>query len=316
MDVVGYKAVLRAPLLEVWNNVFRGRPLFRTLDRATWQRHVEGRREEFDRELLRVAVDGERVLGFAHGGIWDDPDVAGGFGATVGSRVAYLCMIAVHPEARRRGVATGLLDSLRQTVERRCGGELVWVADGRMFNPFYGNFRAPCPPLWGTSEGASVLADDTGTRAFLRKAGFTEEARAVTMERAIDEPLPAPPGVSPVTVVSREDYQPELGTDHGTRFVEGNASRTWVALDGELQRGALIAYPLSDREWGIYSLEVEEASRGRGIGELLLRAALTEWQRHGATRVETLTLPEESPAAVRLYERVAFRKSTSWVVFR
>ncbi|MFQ5654797.1 MAG: GNAT family N-acetyltransferase [Planctomycetota bacterium] len=317
---VAYRPGFRGAVIELWNRVFAGYRNFRPIDLAWWRRRVEspGGGEGLEPELLRVAVVGERVVGLAHGGVWQGeflerlrPDLRA-------ERLGYLAAIAVDPLMRRRGIGSALLESLSGVLEGRFGAPRI-VADGRGYNPFYGNLHAPLPPPWGTPEGPAIPQEEVGTRAFFRGLGFREEATAWTFALSPGEALPlsVDPGIA--ETVEEQDYQPLLGTAEGISFPVRNRSRTWVAVRGELQRGALIAYPLSapgarPERWGIYSLEVDEASRAHGLGRLLLGALLGRLRERGVAELEVLVLPYESPAALRLYQRAGFRKAAAWVV--
>ncbi|MEO7752212.1 MAG: GNAT family N-acetyltransferase [Terracoccus sp.] len=85
--------------------------------------------------LLLVACAGEQVVGFAAVGPSEDPDGAG---------AAELLVLAVHPEARRQGHGSRLLNAAVDTARGRGRAELA----------------------------AWLLAADEETRAFLESAGM------------------------------------------------------------------------------------------------------------------------------------------------
>lgn len=86
--------------------------------------------------ILLVACAGEQVVGFAAVGPSGDPDV--------GDSVAELLVIGVHPDARRQGHGSRLLNAVVDTARGR-GREAL---------------------------SAWVLATDEPTRAFLQSAGL------------------------------------------------------------------------------------------------------------------------------------------------
>jgi ribosomal protein S18 acetylase RimI-like enzyme len=57
---------------------------------------------------------------------------------------------------------------------------------------------------------------------------------------------------------------------------------------------------------------VDQAFRGRGVGEALVRAALDHARAGGARSIE-LTSRQERQAAIRLYERIGFRRRDTGV---
>jgi ribosomal protein S18 acetylase RimI-like enzyme len=92
-----------------------------------------------------------------------------------------------------------------------------------------------------------------------------------------------------------------------------------VARDGDAVLGmlTLIVYrvPTGMRAW-IHDVVVDEAARGRGVGEALTREALRQAEDAGAISVE-LTTRQERDAANRLYRRLGFeQRETNVYVWR
>lgn len=316
LEITEFRPAFRAELVALWARLFAGRRHYRPLDRGKWVREIE--RPGFEPAAFRVATVSDRVVGFVHGGIWDQEFLRLARPQHSVERVAFIAMVGVMPELQRRGIGRALVADLQRSFAPPAAPPPPIEPDGRMFNPFYGNSVAPRPPLWGTTEGAAVPWADAATRGFFRELGFREEAQAQSRLTRLDEALSSdvswPPGYE---AVCEPDYRPALGTSTGRTFGETNRSRTWIAAEGLIQRAALVAYPFDDEEveWAIYSLEVDPERRGRGLGSALLRHALHELRvRHDARTVETLVIPEESPAALRLYEAHGFEVADRWVI--
>lgn len=322
-----YSTSHRGEVVRLWNRVFEDEPRFRPLTRALWRERVEQANagEEFDPDLLWVAIREGRMVGFVHGGVWtgeflrqllpDNRSDSGGHDA-----VGYLAMVGVDPEARRQGVATSLVRALSGALRERHGEATPLLLDGRAFNPFYGNFYAPRPVLWGTPEGPAVRRSNEAADLFLRAQGFHPESGALTLRAELSE-CPSPGSAQAlgrslsVEVCVEPDYQPVLGSNRGNAYPFPNESATWLAIADEAQVGALIAYPCSDRTWAIFSLEVESAYRGRGVGRHLLHRCITALKERGVSSLEALVLPEESPGALHLYQSFRFQEVESWWVF-
>ncbi|MCI0651468.1 MAG: GNAT family N-acetyltransferase [Planctomycetes bacterium] len=321
IEIVPYRSALRAGVIELWNECFSEYRHFRPLHRALWDLRLDHARarDDFYPQFMPVALEGGRVIGFAHGGLWPRAVLERLHPESPREQAGYLAAIAVHPAARRRGIGRALLALLRAELEEECGEGTPLYADGRMYNPVYGNFLAPLPPFWGTPEGMALPAGDAGARAFFADAGFREAAEAwsLVIDPALAERAPL---VDPAPeVVEDDDYLPELGTSGGRAFAFPNPSHTWVLALDDSQVATLIAYPMhpdsdSDTRWGIYSLEVEAGMRGRGLGAMLLGVALGWCERRGVAEVEVLVIPAESPRALELYERTGFRKAAAWIV--
>ncbi len=329
-ECVAYRTSMREGLVAVWNDAFGSRRNFLPMDIDRWKDRIElaNQGDAFEPELFRVAlVDGSPV-GFVHGGIWegefltslvpDNDPSAGGFGA-----MGHLSLIGVATTHRRRRIGSALLDSLRDTIGVLREPGLPLVVDGRVFNAFYGNFFAPRPPLWGTTEGVAVAADDDASRAFLENVGFKVDqiAQSLVTDPRIprDATRQAYEPELDIEVVEDDDYQAILGSQGGTSFPYPNQSHSWVAIHDRVQIGYLIAFPFEEgpeeKRWGIYSLEVEPKHRGRGVARRLMSRAMEFWRERGVTEVEALVLPDESPGAGRLYASAGFESAAEWLIF-
>jgi len=97
------------------------------------------------------------------------------------------------------------------------------------------------------------------------------------------------------------------------RIVDSQATTLLAArLDGKIVGFlALVMFPIPTgfRAW-IEDVIVDEAARGRGIGEALTKKALDLAQAAGARTVDLTTRPHRE-AAGRLYERVGFAARTT-----
>jgi len=114
---------------------------------------------------------------------------------------------------------------------------------------------------------------------------------------------------------------PPPGHDHLCRIVASDASILFVARDasgrivGSLTL-AVFSVPTGLLSW-IEDVVVDEAARGSGAGEALVRAALARAQDAGAKSVDLTSRPSRE-AANRLYQRLGFEaRSTNvyrWTV--
>ncbi len=329
---VAYDSRMRPALVSAWNAIYADYWNFTPLTESVWQARVEEAAggSAFDPNLLRVALGDDEVIGFAHGGVWEGefldcliPHLK--LPGMKRKAVGYLALIAVRPEARHQGVGQRLLASLRDTL-RAEQGDLPLLADGRAYNPFYGNFFAPVAPLWGTTEGMAVREEDSETRRFLDAAGFQHEVTGLTLccdlgasqsrwtrtHQAVGVEPPA------IEIALESSYQAILGSTGGATFPYPNRSLSWVALVEDRQVGSLIAYPFDDahsQRWGIFTFEVEKNLRGRGVGRAILTRVLSDLLERGVTEVETFAIPRDSSAAILLYESLGFEKRQAWLIY-
>ena len=106
---------------------------------------------------------------------------------------------------------------------------------------------------------------------------------------------------------------PPPGADGLRAIVDNRDSALFVARIGGQIVGALTLamyrIPTGLKAW-IEDVVVDEAARGRGVGEALNVAALEEARRRGAKDVNLTSRPSRE-AANRLYERLGFHRRNS-----
>ena len=99
------------------------------------------------------------------------------------------------------------------------------------------------------------------------------------------------------------------------RIVEFPGNRLLVARDGDEVVGTLtlVLFPIpTGLRARIEDVVVDEAARGRGVGEALTREAVRLANEAGARTVDLTSRPGRG-AAVRLYERIGFEERPSRV---
>jgi ribosomal protein S18 acetylase RimI-like enzyme len=138
----------------------------------------------------------------------------------------------------------------------------------------------------------------------LERVSEADEALAAAVARLV-------PQLSPGRQAAGLAELAELVATPGTSLI--------VARDGETVLGmlTLIVYrvPTGVRAW-IHDVVVDEAARGRGVGEALTQEALRLAESAGAISVE-LTTRQEREAANRLYRRLGFeQRETNVFVWR
>jgi ribosomal protein S18 acetylase RimI-like enzyme len=103
---------------------------------------------------------------------------------------------------------------------------------------------------------------------------------------------------------------PPPSTDHLAALVASDDTVLFVARDGGHIVGSLtLAFyriPTGLKAW-IEDVVVDDAARGRGIGEMLNQAALDEARSRGAKDVSLTSRPSRE-AANRLYQRIGFER--------
>ena len=119
--------------------------------------------------------------------------------------------------------------------------------------------------------------------------------------------------VTPEVIAAFERLTPQLSSSNPAppeselrEIVASDATRLLIArVDGEIMGSltlALFRIPTGMRAW-IEDVVVDERARGRGVGELLNREALTVAGLAGARTVDLTSRPSRE-AANRLYKRI------------
>lgn len=214
----------------------------------------------------------------------------------------------VHPEHRNRGVGGELLRLAETRALEEPGRPL------RLSNQTYAN--DPCSPnlyaahgyeparrLWFMTLDLGEGVPDEGSspvalRAFVR----ADDDRIVhAAEQEAFEGHPRGP----------ETFEAWTERHFGPEFEAG----LWHVAEED---GEIAGYLISRRDPAggyVHMVGVRPPWRGRGIGEALLRRAVSELARRGEQRV-SLTVDSVDPVgATRLYERVGFRILTETVVY-
>ncbi len=337
-----YAPELLPAVVEYWNAAFRDCRNFVPQTPESFRRRVIEKSngvECFDAAGFLLAVvpgpQGERIIGLLHAGVRTEPVCRALLGDAhlgetwPGGSQGYLAIIHVDSEQRRQGVGAALWNEA-QAYWTGCASLAL---DGQCLNPWYGNSEGPATPPWGTPEGIAVRADDAATIAFFAKRGFFPRHRALTLERSlVQPPLPDPAplleaaSAQGVAVHVLDSARPVLGgpLDETVPYVTNEPYICVTAHQHDRALAELIVYPMAlppvaggrrPRVAAIYELEALEEARGRGLGKACLALGLDHLVRAGFERVELLTIPEVSPAALKLYESFGFTRVVEWAIF-
>lgn len=140
-------------------------------------------------------------------------------------------------------------------------------------------------------------------------AGSTEPESAsgveIVVADAVDDELVAAFGR---LIPQLSSSSPPPTADHLAALVDAADTVLFLArVDGRILGSLTLAFyriPTGLKAW-IEDVVVDEAARGRGVGELLNRAALDEARARGAKDVSLTSRPQRE-AANRLYRRIGF----------
>ena len=196
----------------------------------------------------------------------------------------------VDPAARRRGIATQLLDAaLPICRERGYQRALLVTPRGSIAGPEFAQNRAA---VLEHSEHALVLLEaptegPTDPRLTLRTATLADASElSRLLAAAFDEPA----------------------IDLADRLAEDSARTVVVELDGAAV--GTIRVTRDDDTAGIYGFAVDPAWQGRGIGRDVLRRVCRELRDEGIRRIG-LEVAVENDHALGLYTSLGFNQTTT-----
>lgn len=251
------------------------------------------------------------VVGYAHLDPPDPPDPAGADPA--GADQALSGELVVHPAHRRRGHGTALVSALAAAAGER--GIRIWAH--------------------GDLPAAAEFAKATG----FTRARELWQMLLTLRDAAIPEPV-FPPGVTLRTFVTGADEEAWLAVNRRA-FAHHPEQGSWTRADLELresepwfdpagfflaERSGRLAgfhwtkvHPSGGTDGGpigeVYVVGVDPAGQGGGLGRALTIAGLDYLRALGLAEVMLYVDGDNTPA-VRLYERLGFRRWHTDVMYR
>ena len=326
MKLAAFRPGILPAVVRFWNRCFSERRNFFPVTEEVFLRRVVEKRtavERFDPEGFVVALAGRKVVGLVHAGVRSEEICRSLDASWPGGTQGAIYLIQVDPAHARRGIGSALWH--RALVHLRKTRQVV--LDGQCVNPFYGNSEGPFTPFWGTPEGISVEWMDSATKKFLARKGFAPRFKAVQL--ALDIPASgAPPLGETERALGRQGFRvvvhpagvPEVGRPEGERrpVAPGLDFECVSVVRDRKTVGAVVTFPLKEVREGlfaIYEAKVLEALRGKALGKRLLAAAVARLRGLGGKSCEVLTIPELSPAALKVYEGAGFQRVASWAVY-
>jgi ribosomal protein S18 acetylase RimI-like enzyme len=253
---------------------------------ATLESRVVG--ADGGRLKLEWGVLRDRPPGAIRDFLWLENDRALGFMglyAFASSRIEIAGM--VDPQARRRGIATALLDAAMPTCRAHGGSSVLLVVPRQ-------------------SVGGHALA--------LRRGAALEHSEHALILNERPPAGPADPRIS-IRSATRDDFEelselimsgfghPAL---HPHEFDRIGRSRTVIVQLGRVTVGT-VRLTLDGLRGGVYGFTITPELRGRGIGRDVLRRVTTGLFDAGATTV-ALEVAVENDHALRLYQSLGFKQ--------
>jgi ribosomal protein S18 acetylase RimI-like enzyme len=298
-------------LAELWRSQGGHGGLMQPMSASAFDRYVLSK-PTFDREGLSLALEGQKVVGFAHAGFGPSDDRS-----TLSSARGVISLVLVRPDAEPAVACELLARSERYLVER--GAKQIFGGGSYPLAPFYFG-------LYGGSEPSGVLASDERMRSLFRDCGYREVERSLVLRRELASFRP---------VVDRRQMQIRRQTTFET-LVDPPPTTWWDAMTFEpfestrcqlvpRAGGAPIASvdfwnmetmvgTLGAHAVGIVGLQVPSGQRRQGLAQFLLGEAFRQLHAQGTALAE-VHVQEQNAAAAALFRAFGFAEVESAALY-
>jgi GNAT superfamily N-acetyltransferase len=257
----------------------------------------------FDRDGLLVAVEDDRLVGFAHAGFGPSEDRH-----TLSTERGVISLVMLRPDADP-ATANELLLRAENYLRSR-GATQIYGGGSYPLSPFYYG-------LYGGSEFSGVLDSDVAQTGIFQSHGFQVLERNVVLNRDLAGFRPL---VDRQQIQLRRTTRVEAIIDPATTswwdavMFEPFDRTRWELLDRDT--GSLLAsvYFLNletmSGAWGVHAigivdLKVNGDRRRRGLATFLLGEAFRQLQAQGVSLAE-VHVPEANVAGVSVFRNLGF----------
>ncbi len=289
-------------LVNVWNNSFTGRGAV-VLRSATILEYFLFAKAYFDPDGLIVAVDGDRLVGFALAGFGP-----GEGGSRLDTTSGVLSALGVVPSHRKQGIG-GELATRAEDYLRRRGAATLYAGPMAPLNPFtFG--------LYGGSQSPGFLDSDAAAGPFFERRGYLAQEAKLVFQLQLDRPPVVADGrfaayrqCYEITVCPRREttwwqecvFGPlEL---HDYRLTD-KATGKWAAR-ASLWEMETYSPAWNEHAIGLAELEVVEDARRKGLARFLLTQILRHVHEQFFTVAE-IQAAETNIAAVNVIRGLGF----------
>jgi ribosomal protein S18 acetylase RimI-like enzyme len=290
-------------LAEIWNESLTGRGAVALRHSSPLETYVFAKLY-FDPAGLIVAIDDDKLVGFAHAGLGPNADQTG-----TAPEMGIICKIAVRPSYRRRGIGSELLRRCEEYLARS-GSPTIYAGPMAPYGPFYfGVYGGSCLP--------GILVSDAAAEPFLLRHGYQVHETRLVLQRSLTQPLNSADARFPSL---RRQFElrvaPRAG--RGTWWQEsmlGPVEPVEFRLEDKATNrlvGHTAVWEMDGFSWrwnqpavGILEIEVSEDRRRQGLAKYLLTQMLhyLQDQFFGLAEVQ---IPAANEPAINLFRGVGF----------
>lgn len=299
-------------LADVWRSADMGPAAMQPMTSAVLEAGVFSK-PYFDRDGLIVALDGDRVVGFAHAAFGPKPDQSG-IDTSVGST---LLVVAV-PHAAQAVIEDGLLARCEDYLRRR-NAVTLWGGGSAALRSFYLG-------LYGGSDLPGILDSSPAMQDVFRRAGYAAAERIAVLRKPLAGYRPP---VNRLQLAIRRNTVLRVIDEPTRRTWWEAATTTGLALRRYELRNAAEEVLGSASVWdmqplasawgvvaaGLLHVGIEGPRRRQGLAQYLVAEALHDLGQEGVGLVETHVV-ESNPAAMKLFEKLGFTAAEHGTLFR
>lgn len=299
-------------LADVWRSADLGPAAIQPMTTALLEAAVFSK-PYFDREGLAVAVEGERLVGFAHAAFGPNAD-GSGLDRSRGSTL----LVAVVPHPAQLEIAGGLIARCEDYLVRRGARELLGGGSAELRGFYLG--------LYGGADLPGVLDSSTVMRKAFEQSGYVPAERIAVLRRSLAGYRPP---VNRLQLAIRRKTKLHAIDEPSRRTWWEAATTTGIALrryelrsEAEEVLGSVSFWdmqPLAG-SWGIAAagllrVDIEGTRRREGLAHYLVAEAMHDLSQEGVAVVETQVSESNGPA-VRLFEKLGFEPTERGTLYR
>ena len=309
--LIEYRSFLNTdpPLLvDLWNRLPKISGLVERTDYTTLERHVFAK-PYFDREGVSIALEGDKIIGFAHAGFSPQESLA-----ELDYQTGIVSQLRLAPSVSDGSVANKLL-TMSVDYCRSKGATTVHAGSFFPHSPFYLG-------LYGGSRLPGVIEQDDLSLAGFKEFGFVEHDQIIILELQLSE-LKSIMGRQQMSVRrnflinATSDPLEQSWWESCTLGVAGRERFTVINKRSKEVSGTVSYWdmqPLSDsfsgKARGLYNLSIAEDLRRGGIATYLVGESLKHLAKSDVTMVEAQTRSSDA-ASQALFEKLGFKKTSS-----
>ena len=306
--LIEYRAFLNTDLpliVDLWSRLSSVEGLVSSVDDTILEKHIFSK-IYFDRLGFCVAIENDRIIGFAHAGFPPKQDLT-----DLDKQSGIISQLRVEPRDDSAEIGRRLLENATAYC-RSEGAKTIYAGCQFPHSPFYLGF-------YGGSRHPGVLDSDKTMMDMFADFGFSVDDQVIIMQRSLD-------GFKTITdrqqmtvrrsyLLNASTYPIEnswwesctLGTADRERFtvIDKRSKEVGGAVSFWDLRPQSLSNPQPSR--GLYGLQIDPDLRRSGVATYLVGESLKHLASSGIAMVEAQTKASDE-ASLKLFTKLSFEK--------